>query len=225
MFHVESGDQRILDGSAIVLAGGSSTRLGQDKGLLLLANRPLIRHVLDAVNGLVKETIVVVSSQVQARNYAESVGPNVRVLADASNVQTPLVGALTGFKSVEEKYSLVLACDVPLVSKNVLSLLLDLSTNKSAAIPRWPNGCIEPLQSVYCTKLAKEAAQDALKEERLNMQAMIDRLRGIRFVSTLVLEQLDPGLKTFFNVNTLLDQKRAEALLKRVDANSSLPRK
>jgi molybdopterin-guanine dinucleotide biosynthesis protein A len=225
MFHVQSGDLRVLDGSAIVLAGGSATRLGQDKGLLLLANRPLIRHVLDAVNGLVKEAIVVVSSQVQARNYAKSIDPNVRVLVDASNVQTPLVGALTGFKSVEEEYSLVLSCDVPLVSKKVLSLLLDLSTNKSAAIPRWPNGCIEPLQSVYCTKLAEEAAQGALKEGRLNMQAMIDRLRGTRFVSTLVLEQLDPGLRTFFNVNTLLDLKKAEAMLKRADANSSLPRK
>ncbi|MGA9388593.1 MAG: molybdenum cofactor guanylyltransferase [Candidatus Bathyarchaeia archaeon] len=214
-----------MDGSAIVLAGGSSTRLGQDKGLLLLANRPLIRHVLDAVNGLVKETIVVVSSQVQARNYAKSIDPNVRVLVDASNVQTPLVGALTGFKSVEEEFSLILSCDVPLVSKNVLSLLLDLSTNKSATIPRWPSGCIEPLQSVYCTKLAEEAAQSALKEGRLNMQAMIDRLRGIRFVSTLVLEQLDPGLKTFFNVNTLLDLKKAEAILKRVNANLSLPPK
>lgn len=222
---MQSGDQRVLDGSAIVLAGGSSTRLGQDKGLLLLANRPLVRHVLDAVNGLVKEAIVVVSSRVQARNYAKCAGPDVRVLVDASNVQTPLVGALTGFKSVEEEYSLVLSCDVPLVSKNVLSLLLDLSTNKSAAIPRWPNGCIEPLQSVYCTKLAEEAAQGALKEGRLNMQAMIDRLRGIRFVSTLVLEQLDPGLRTFFNVNTLLDLKKAEAILKRVDAKSSLPPK
>ncbi len=222
---MQSGDQRVLDGSAIVLAGGSSTRLGQDKGLLLLANRPLVRHVLDAVNGLVKEAIVVVSSRVQARNYAKCAGPSVRVLVDASNVQTPLVGALTGFKSVEEEYSLVLSCDVPLVSKNVLSLLLDLSTNKSAAIPRWPNGCIEPLQSAYCTKLAEEAAQGALKEGRLNMQAMIDRLRGIRFVSTLVLEQLDPGLRTFFNVNTLLDLKKAEAILKRVDAKSSLPPK
>jgi len=222
---VQSGDQKVLDGSAIVLAGGSSTRLGQDKGLLLLANRPLVRHVLDAVNGLVKEAIVVVSSRVQARNYVKCAGPNARVLVDASNVQTPLVGALTGFKSVEEEYSLVLSCDVPLVSKNVLSLLLDLSTHKSAVIPRWPNGCIEPLQSVYCTKLAEEAAQGALKEGRLNMQAMIDRLRGIRFVSTLVLEQLDPGLRTFFNVNTLLDLKKAEAILKRVDAKSSLPPK
>ena len=222
---MQSGDQKVLDGSAIVLAGGSSTRLGQDKGLLLLANRPLVRHVLDAVNGLVKEAIVVVSSRVQARNYVKCAGPNARVLVDASNVQTPLVGALTGFKSVEEEYSLVLSCDVPLVSKNVLSLLLDLSTHKSAVIPRWPNGCIEPLQSVYCTKLAEEAAQGALKEGRLNMQAMIDRLRGIRFVSTLVLEQLDPGLRTFFNVNTLLDLKKAEAILKRVDAKSSLPPK
>jgi GTP:adenosylcobinamide-phosphate guanylyltransferase len=42
---------------------------------------------------------------------------------------------------------------------------------------------------------------------------MIDNLRGVRFVSTLVLQQLDPKLNTFFNVNTPLDLKRAEKIL------------
>jgi molybdopterin-guanine dinucleotide biosynthesis protein A len=43
---------------------------------------------------------------------------------------------------------------------------------------------------------------------------MVDKLRGVRYVSTLVLRQLDPELKSFFNVNTPLDLKRAEAMLK-----------
>lgn len=203
-----------MESSAIVLAGGSSTRLGQDKGLLCLAGKPLVKHVLDTVKGLVDETIVVVSSQVQARSYAEHMDANVGVLIDAANVQTPLVGALAGFESAQKKYSLVLPCDVPFVSRTVLSLLLDLSLNKSAAIPRWPNGYIEPLQAVYCTKLVKEAAKYALNEGRLNMQAMVDKLRGVRFISTLVLQQLDPELRTFFNINTLSDIRKAETMLK-----------
>jgi hypothetical protein len=43
---------------------------------------------------------------------------------------------------------------------------------------------------------------------------MVNRLRGVRYVSTLVLEQLDPGLNTFINVNTAVDLKKAEAMLK-----------
>jgi GTP:adenosylcobinamide-phosphate guanylyltransferase len=47
------------------------------------------------------------------------------------------------------------------------------------------------------------------------MQAMVDKLRGVRYVSTLVLEQLDPELNTFINVNTAFDLKKAEAILNR----------
>jgi molybdopterin-guanine dinucleotide biosynthesis protein A len=45
------------------------------------------------------------------------------------------------------------------------------------------------------------------------MQAMVNKLNGVRYVSTLVIEQLDSGLKTFFNVNTPLDLRKAEAML------------
>jgi molybdopterin-guanine dinucleotide biosynthesis protein A len=109
---------------------------------------------------------------------------------------------------------LLLPCDTPLLSKDILLLLFDLCPNKNAVIPRWPNGYIEPLQAVYRTKPALEAAEKALSEGRLNMQAMVDKLRGIRYVSTLVLRQLDPQLNSFFNVNTPMDLKRAEKLLK-----------
>jgi len=43
---------------------------------------------------------------------------------------------------------------------------------------------------------------------------MITRLRNVRYISTLVLQQLDPRLNTFFNINTQADLKRAETLLK-----------
>ncbi|MDH5266679.1 MAG: molybdenum cofactor guanylyltransferase [Candidatus Bathyarchaeota archaeon] len=201
--------------SAIILAGGFSNRFGQDKGLLQLANKPLIKHVLDAISSLVDEKMVVASSKVQAENYAKVLGSDVNVLIDVDDAQSPLIGALTGFKEAHERYALLLSCDTPFVSRDVVSLLFELCINRNAVIPRWPNGYIEPLQAVYCAKPAYEAAQNALSEGKLNMQSMVDRLRSVRYVSTLVLQQLDPGLRTFFNVNTLLDLRRAESMLRR----------
>ncbi|MDI6847677.1 MAG: molybdenum cofactor guanylyltransferase [Candidatus Bathyarchaeia archaeon] len=205
-----------MDKSTIILAGGFSSRFGQDKGLLLLTNKSLIKHVLDTISDIVDEKIVVVSSKVQAEKFAKVVDPDVNVLIDASNVQSPLVGALTGFKETRGEYALLLPCDTPLVSRDVLSLLLELCINKNAVIPRWPNGYIEPLQAVYCTKPALEAAKNVVGEGKLDMRSMVEKLRGIRYVSTLVLQQLDPTLRTFFNVNTPLDLKKAESILRNV---------
>jgi len=209
-----------LDKSAIILAGGVSSRFGQDKGLLQLANKPLIKHVLDAISTLVDEKMVVASSKVQAENYAKVLGSDVNVLIDVDDAQSPLVGALTGFKEAHGEYALLLPCDTPLVSRDVISLLFEVCINRNAVIPRWPNGYIEPLQAVYCTKPAYEAAKNALSEGKLNLQSMVDRLRGVRYVSTLVLEQLDLELRTFFNINTPLDLRNAENMLKRSNSHS-----
>lgn len=203
----------LLDRSAIVVAGGFSRRFGQDKGLLPLAGRPLLVHVLEAVGKIVSERLLVVSSDAQAERYSKVIDSDVKVFVDPARVSGPLVGAATGFENACGKYSVLLPCDMPLISQDVLSLLLELCINKSAAIPRWPNGYIEPFHAVYHTASASEAAAEALSAGELNMRAMVEKLRGVRYVSTLVLEQLDERLETFFNVNTSSDLKKAQAML------------
>jgi molybdopterin-guanine dinucleotide biosynthesis protein A len=197
--------------------GGSSSRLGQDKGLQFLAGKPLAKYVLDAMNNIVGEKILVASSREQAGNYWKIFGSDVTVLIDRSNVeeaQSPLVGASAGLKEAHGRYVALLPCDTPFISRNVISLLFELCIDRNAVIPRWPNGCIEPLQAVYCTKPAYEAAKSARNQGKLNMQSMIDNLSGVRYISTLVLEQIDWELKTFFNINNSFDLKKAEKMLR-----------
>lgn len=203
-----------MENSAIVLAGGSSSRIGEDKGLVELSNKPLITHVLEKTENLVNEKMVVVRSKVQAEKYARVLDSNVHVVIDKVEIHSPLAGAITGLESCSGEYSLLLSCDTPLVSRDVLKLLLELCITKNAAIPRWPNCYIEPLQAAYCSKAALRAANDSLCASNLKLQGMIDKLRNVRYISTLVLQQLNPDLTTFFNVNTVSDLKRATALLK-----------
>ncbi|MEM2675300.1 MAG: molybdenum cofactor guanylyltransferase [Candidatus Bathyarchaeia archaeon] len=207
-------DRWSLERSAVILAGGFSKRFGSDKGLTTLLGKPLIKYVLDAVDDVVEEAIIVGSSNEQAEAYSKALGSNVKVIVDRYEVRSPLVGALTGFNEAKGEYVLLLPCDTPLVSRDVLALLLELCINRNAAIPRWPNGYIEPLHAAYRTKPALDAAEKALTEGKLDLRSMIERLRGIRYISTLVLQQFDPELKMFLNINTPLDLKRAEQILK-----------
>jgi molybdopterin-guanine dinucleotide biosynthesis protein A len=204
----------VLQKSAVILAGGFSRRFGSDKGLVLLMDKPLVRHVIDKVSPAVDEVLVVVSSEEQKKNFEPVVGNNVKVVIDKDDSQSPLVGAITGFENAKGEYSLLLPCDAPLVSTKIAQFLLDMCTNRHAAIPRWPNGYIEPLQAVYHTKSALTVAKTALKQGHMNMRSMIENMRGVRYVSTMVLEQLEPELVTFFNVNTPQDLKKAESFLK-----------
>jgi len=202
-----------LKTTTIVLAGGQSTRLGQDKGLLVLDNKPLVKHVLNAIGRITDEILLVVSSQAQTDNYSKILAPNMKVVIDHEKTGSPLAGASTGFQEASGDYSLLLACDTPLVSREIIALLLELCINKAAAIPRWPNGYIEPLQAAYHTKSALKASEAAINEGGVKMQCMVDKLRGVRYVSTLVLQQLDPELATFFNVNTQMDLAKAKIIM------------
>ena len=204
----------LLKNSALILAGGFSRRLGQDKGLIDLAGKPLILHVVDRVSKVVDETVVVVGSCVQKEKFESLSGHKANVVADKHEAQSPLVGALTGFESAKGEYSLLLPCDTPFISSQIAQFLLDTCVNKGAVIPRWPSGYIEPLQAAYQTKLALTAAKEALEQGKLDLRSMIARLRRVRYISTVVLRQMDPKLLTFFNINTLGDLKRAESLLK-----------
>ncbi len=204
----------MFDRSAIVLAGGFSSRFGQDKAVLLLNGKPLVRHVVDAVSPIVDEVILVVNNQERKEKYSELLGQHVKFAIDLEEAKGPLVGALSGFEIAQGKYSLLLPSDLPLVSRDVVELLFELCYNRTAVIPRWPNQQIEPLHAVYHTKSALEAAGMAVADGLLNVAAMIDNLGGVRYVSTLVIQQMDPQLKTFFNVNTPVDLRMAEILAK-----------
>jgi molybdopterin-guanine dinucleotide biosynthesis protein A len=204
----------MLQKSAVILAGGFSRRFGRDKGLVVLAGKPLILHVIDRVYKVVDEILVVVSSEKQKNKFEVILEEKANLVIDKDDSQSPLVGAITGFETADAEYSLLLPCDTPLVSTQIVQFLLDMCVNRSAAIPRWPGGYIEPLQAVYRTESALTAAKTALKQGKMNMQSMIDNLRGVRYVSTIVLEQLEPDLLTFFNVNTPQDLNKAEAILK-----------
>jgi len=198
----------------VILAGGFSRRFGQDKCLIDLAGKPLVLHVVDRVSRIVDETVMVVSSSVLKESFESLLGHKVNLVIDRHRAQSPLVGALTGFESAKGAYSLLLPCDTPFISIQIVQFLLDICVNKGAAIPRWPSGYIEPLQAAYHTKSALIAAEKALEQGKLDLRSMIACLRGVRYVSTMVLRQMDPKLLTFFNINTPEDLKRAESLLK-----------
>jgi molybdopterin-guanine dinucleotide biosynthesis protein A len=182
--------------------------------LLKLDNKPLLKHVVDTVKGIAEEVIIVTNSIERADSYAKIVSPKVRFVCDSDGSKGLLGAALAGFETAEGKYSLVLPFDSPFVSQEVVTLLFDCSVGKSAVVARSPDCEVEALHAVYNTRLALEAAKEALAEGEVYVEAIMDRLRGVRFMSTMVIEQLDPDFKTFFRIITPLDLKKAVIMLR-----------
>jgi molybdopterin-guanine dinucleotide biosynthesis protein A len=200
-----------LSCTAIILAGGFSRRFGVDKVFVEFSGKPLVRYVIETARELADETLVVAGIE-QSRRLLEFSNGEFTVLVDRLNVKSPLAGAYTGLERARGEISLLLACDTPLLSKDVLRLLLQLSPEHDAVIPKWPNGNIEPLQATYSTSKALDAANEALRNNELRMYDAIRRLGNTLYVSTDTLRKYDPELHTFENINTPDDLRRVERI-------------
>jgi molybdopterin-guanine dinucleotide biosynthesis protein A len=188
-----------------IQAGGDSQRMGSDKALLPLAGRPLIEHMLNRIDDLGNEILVTTN---RPQDY-EFLG--VRLVSDPVPGLGVLNGLHTALDAAREKSVLVLACDLPFVSRPLLEHLVSLASQADVVVPHHEDG-FEPLHAIYKKQACLPAigAVLAAGEKRLlSFYPMVHVLH----VERSDLSRLDPRGLSFFNVNTLEDLAQAERIL------------
>jgi len=197
--------------SAIILAGGSSTRLGYDKGLKPLAGKPLVSYAVDALRLLVDEVILVVGSDAQRGSYRSSLPASVKVTVDMYPGGSPLVGLITGLTEARDDYALVTGCDMPFISPGPVELLFSRGESRDGAVFLKPNGWIEPLLAVYRVDTCLPEAIRLLRAEDLRIRMVLRNLRDVAYVPASSLS-VDPEL-LFFDADTEERLAAAERLI------------
>ncbi len=198
-----------------ILAGGQSSRFRQPKALSLVAGKPLFLHVIDACEAYANQILVVVHSKSDRDEFAKYFPENQIFTDIKSEYRCSLVGALTAFQHARHPYTQLLPCDSPLIHPMYFEILWSMVENHNAAVPRWPNGWVEPLHSVFETDAAKEVAAECLRTDHPRMQCLIDDVGRVIYLSTNALQRFDKKLQTFTNVNTLADLRRIEQILRK----------
>lgn len=128
--------------TGIILAGGKSSRMGTDKGLQELCGKPLISYAIQVLSVLCDS--IVISSSSDAYN---SFG--CEVIADEFPGIGPMGGIYSALKQSKTEKNLVLSCDLPFVTKELLSFILKNSDGFEVAVPYEGNQHYEPLCGFY----------------------------------------------------------------------------
>jgi len=197
--------------SGVILAGGRSSRMGVDKGLIPLGGKPLVAHVTERLEAVVDEVTIVVSSESQSETYR---GLGVHVVVDVFRSDTPLIGAYTGLTEARGEYAFLVADDQPLVDPRVVELLFSEAEGHDAATPTWSNGWLEPLHSVYKAKPAAKTALDLERRGEKRLRLLLDELPDVSHVPIDDVRRIDPDLKTLIDVDTPEDLERVRRLIK-----------
>ena len=119
--------------AAFLLAGGVSSRMGREKGLLEFGGEPLIVRTARMIEPLVTEVTVVGPPERYAalglRTIADQgLGGRERI----APVRTPLVGIATALSATKMPWNLILACDLPYLTAVWLDWLLSRAVDSSA---------------------------------------------------------------------------------------------
>lgn len=141
--------------TAIILAGGQSSRMGQDKGLMSLQGKALTGHILEQVRTVTGNILIITSNPL----YKVFGYPCYRDLFPGKG---PLGGIYTGLMYSNTQKNLVLACDTPFISRATLQSLLARCGSEDAIITEH-GGKPEPLCAIYdknCIPLLKKHLQE-----------------------------------------------------------------
>jgi molybdopterin-guanine dinucleotide biosynthesis protein A len=192
-----------------IQAGGFSRRMGRDKGLIPLAGKPLIEHLLARVEGLGEE-ILITTNRPQEYTYL-----GFRLASDPVPGEGALPGLRTALEAAAGDTVLVLACDMPFVSRPLLEYLLNLSPEADVVVPR-RLGKYEPLHAVYRKQVCLPALETSLADREMRIISFFNAVKVLT-VEQEALAGLDPQGLSFFNVNTPEDLALAERLLQEGD--------
>jgi molybdopterin-guanine dinucleotide biosynthesis protein A len=189
--------------TGLVLAGGLGRRMGgEDKGLVPLAGRPMVAHVLDALRPQVG-TVVVNANRNQER-YAAFGHP---VIADAvDGYLGPLAGVLTALQQCGTEFLVTVPCDAPLIAPDLVARLYAAAVATGADIAVASDG--QRQQPVFLLLRASLAP---------SLEAYLaggDRKVDLWFGQLRVAEaDFSDAPDTFLNVNDPDERQRVEARL------------
>lgn len=203
----------MAESAAIILAGGNSTRIEGDKGLVELNGKTLVNHVLDGLDDLVAEILVIVASDTQKKKYEEHISSKYKIITDLYEEKAPLMGALTGFLNTEADYALVTGCDYPFIIPKVIEMLFQKGYNRGGCTIMWPNGWIEPLNAVYKVAPSIELGKKLYREGDYRLRYILKGLKDTCFLPVKHVRRVDPNLVTFFDVDNKEELLQAKKII------------
>ena len=176
---------------AIILAGGKSSRIKTEKGLVSLRGKRMVEYVIEALQTITKHISIITKN-----NSYEDFG--FPCYPDIYEEKGALGGIYTGLVTSGWEKNIVVGCDMPFLSPLVLQQLADRSEDVDAVITMH-NGWEEPLCSLY-NKSCIPHFKTLLDQDRLKIT---DALQGLKTSKVCFDNEIWIKGNEFANINTL----------------------
>jgi molybdopterin-guanine dinucleotide biosynthesis protein A len=195
----------ITDVTGVLLAGGKSRRMGEDKRFILVGQQTLFERSC-AVLREVFEQVCVVIAQDSPSMQAEA--PVVRdLIPDCGS----LGGLYTGLRLAKTQHVFLAACDMPFLNPDIIRYMVCLKDQADIVISRWGSR-FQPTHAVYgrnCLPVLEEMMN--LQNRKIHSMIGHPALR-VRVIAESEIRQIDQDGRSMFNINTPSDLEQARSV-------------
>lgn len=179
--------------NAYILAGGKSSRMGTDKGLLLIEGKAMIQYVIEQMQA-VFDKVIIVSNNPEYEKFG------LKVIPDLIKDIGPAGGIYTALKHSDAQLNFIVSCDMPLITKEAIEFIF--KTRKESQIVLLKNQeNLEPLFGLY-TKDCETVWLQLIHQKIIKLQEMVlcFNLQTIAVENNIIFNQ-----SFFKNINTKAD--------------------
>lgn len=205
----------ITDVTGVLLAGGKSRRMGQDKRFLHVGELTLFERCLAVLRAVFQDVLVVIA---QDSPPLQTEAPVIRDLVPDCG---SLGGLYTGLRQAVTPYVFVVACDMPFLDPRAVQYVAALNHDADIVMAK-RDDTLQPMHALY-SRRCLPVMEEMIKAHDLKIQKLVTHpsLR-VRFITETELRGIDPDGRSFLNVNTPSDLEAARILgVRRTDPRSS----
>ena len=186
---------------AYILAGGKSTRMGEDKGLKKLNGIPIIQYSIEVLS----QCFPSVKINTDKEEYKQF---GLELVADKIKNKGPL-GGIHAVLDHSKKDVFVVSCDMPFITSEAINYLVNNLSTNLATIASY-SGRIQPLFGIY-TYDALQFIEDKLADNQLKLTEFIIESESKVIDLTEIIEK-----DIFSNINTQEEFKKIEKNFKTI---------
>ncbi len=203
-------EETMKDASAVVLAGGESSRFGRDKATTPLLERTFTERVIEVVSPLFRKTFIGVRRRPHPLERL-TIHP---LIEDCIELKGPITGIYSALKAIDTPWLFAIACDMPLVRRELIRYLAEKRGNNHCVIPV-ARGRIQPLCAFYNKDALLEPLEGYIQSGGRNLRDFI-RLNNITpcYIKEKELSSVDSELATFIDIDTTHDMTVVEEILR-----------
>ncbi|MFH6934972.1 molybdenum cofactor guanylyltransferase [Flavobacterium sp. FlaQc-30] len=154
--------------TVFILCGGKSSRMQSEKGLVLFQEKPFIEHIIRAILPITDQIKMITASK--EYDYLP-----YQKIPDIIAEKGPLGGIYTALSHSETEFNLILSCDIPLISTELLQELISKHTEEAGITVFASESRIHPLIGIYSKKVIS-IIKDAVDSNELKMMDLLAKV-------------------------------------------------